>query len=183
MKVSRRFKLQIVISGILALSILFTAAIWLFASFQVNKKSLETSYLKNNYWYAKKLASETNTLLSSMGAVLQTIADQAAYHSAKEMQEDVAALMDSREPYFNSVFIVDQNRVVQAVSPSTTGTSIGQQLSSSGSQRAVTLKKPFISNPYFISSLELYVVAANPTLNPFIPLLLGLLSNSFCWIK
>ncbi|GAA3318944.1 hypothetical protein GCM10020331_023830 [Ectobacillus funiculus] len=56
----------------------------------------------------KKLASETNTLLSSMDAVLQTVADQAAYHSGKEMQEDVAALMDSREPYFNSVFIVDQ---------------------------------------------------------------------------
>ncbi|MFB9760966.1 sensor domain-containing diguanylate cyclase [Ectobacillus funiculus] len=162
MKVSRRFKLQIVISGILTLSILFTAAIWLFASFQVNKKSLETSYLKNNYWYAKKLASETNTLLSSMDAVLQTVADQAAYHSGKEMQEDVAALMDSREPYFNSVFIVDQNRIVQAVSPSATGISIGQQLDSSVSQRAVTLKKPFISTPYRGITERLIVLVSYP---------------------
>lgn len=162
MKVHRRLKLQIVISGILTLSILFTVAIWLFSSFQVNKRSLETSYLKNNYWYAKKLASDTNTLLSSMRTVLQTVANQAAYHSAKEMQENIDVLMDGRDLYFNSMFIVDQNRVVQAVSPSTTGLSIGQQLKSNVSQHAVTLKKPFISNPYRGATGRLIVLVSYP---------------------
>lgn len=162
MKVHRRFKLQVIISGILTLSILFTAAIWLFASFQVNKRSLETSYLENNYWYAKKLSSDTNTLLSSMGTVLRIIADQAVHHSAKEAQEDVDVVMDGREPYFNSIFIADRNRVVQAVSPSATGLSIGQQLNSDVSQRAVALKKPFTSKPYREITGRLIVLISYP---------------------
>jgi len=162
MKVRRRFKLQIVISVVLTLAILLTAAIWLFASFQVNKKSLETSYLENNYWYAKKLSSDTHALLSSMGMILQTIADQAVHHSTKEIQEDINVIMNGREPYFNSIFIVDQNRVVQAVSPSLTGVSIGQQLSSDASQRALALKKPFISNPYRGVTGKLLVLISYP---------------------
>lgn len=162
MKVRRRFKLQIVISMVLTLAILFTAAIWLFASFQVHKKSLETSYLENNYWYAKKLSSDTNTLLASMCTVLQRVADQAVHQSAKEMQEDINVVMDGREPYFNSIFIVDHNRIVQAVSPSTMGLSIGQQLNSDVSQRAVTLQRPLISNPYRGITGRLIVLISYP---------------------
>ncbi|GAA3318946.1 hypothetical protein GCM10020331_023840 [Ectobacillus funiculus] len=51
---------------------------------------------------------------------------------------------------------------MQAVSPSATGISIGQQLDSSVSQRAVTLKKPFISTPYRGITERLIVLVSYP---------------------
>ncbi|OES45871.1 hypothetical protein BA724_02430 [Domibacillus iocasae] len=147
--------------GVLVLvSALLTAIVGGYSAFSSTRNSLALNHLENNYQYAKKISSETNMLLTGMQEKINFIASIVQDHTFT--QEEVNWLQQANKDYFNSIFFVDSNRVIQHISPADTGLKAGTQLTSEVSIEAVKLKKPYISNPYLATSERLILLISSP---------------------
>jgi diguanylate cyclase (GGDEF)-like protein len=160
MKRSKGMTLRFMIGLLVMISVLLTAIVSGYSAISSTKQSLTLNHLENNYQYAKKISSETHTLLSVMQDKMNFIADIAQDHTFT--QHEIELLQQANKQYFNSIFIVDSNRVIQHVSPSDLGLTAGTQLISETSIQAVQLKKPFISDPYLATSGRLILLISSP---------------------
>ena len=98
------------------MAILCTVIVNWYSSANALKSALTENYLDNNYKYAKKLSLSTNNLLYHMQQSLYGLANTLGH---KQMnQELLNERRSSMRDYFNSLFIVDSNGVIQLISPS-----------------------------------------------------------------
>ncbi|WP_199484590.1 sensor domain-containing diguanylate cyclase [Peribacillus glennii] len=160
MKPNKGYTLRFTISLLVIASVLLTATISTYLSISFNKRSLTANYLDYNFQYAKKLALETNTLITSMQQKLDAVAKLANHHTFT--QEEMDLLLTANKHFFNSIFIADSNRVIQNISPSSAGLKPGIQLNTETAKMAVKLKKGFISKPYKATSGRLILLISSP---------------------
>ncbi|KAA0549969.1 hypothetical protein FZW96_01055 [Bacillus sp. BGMRC 2118] len=157
---TRGYTLRFTISLLVFLSVLLTAFVGCYSAIRANKESLSISYLQNNYQYAKKLKVETSNILSSMQRNITEIAEMTTDHVVKDEEMDFYLRFNNR--YFNSIFFVNNEGVIQNISPSTTGVSIGTKLNSAASKQAIKERKPIISTPYKATSGRLILMISSP---------------------
>jgi sensor histidine kinase regulating citrate/malate metabolism len=160
MKRSKGMTLRFMIGLLVMISVLLTAIVIRYSGVSSSKHSLTLNYMENNYQYAKKISSETNVLLSVMQDKMNFIAKVAQGRTLT--QNDVDLLLEANKQYFNSIFIVDTNRVIQHVSPFEAGLTTGSKLTSETSIEAIKSKEPFISDPYLATSGRLILLISSP---------------------
>jgi diguanylate cyclase (GGDEF)-like protein len=159
--IKKGITLRITISLLVITAILLTMLTCITSALQVNRTSLINNYLNKNESYSKKLASNTSDLLKTMENNIKVISSISARDSMTDPQM-INDLFQENTQYFNSIVIADKNRVVQALSPSTIGISVGDKLTSEQSKMAVAKKKPFISEPYRATTGRLIILISAP---------------------
>ncbi|GGD77452.1 sensor domain-containing diguanylate cyclase [Paenibacillus nasutitermitis] len=153
------YTLQFTLSLLVIVSILLTAIVSGYSALHANKQSLSTSYLENNYDYAKKLSLNTTELIESMQRNLHAMSEMA---SSQPFTQRALDLWFEANQYFNSIVIVDTRQNIKAISPANTGISPGARLNSQQSLKAIELKKPLISEPYKAKSERMIVLISSP---------------------
>jgi diguanylate cyclase (GGDEF)-like protein len=147
MSISKKgYSLVFIISVLVMSSVLLTVSISVYSAYQVSRSSLIASYLDNNKQYAEKLALNTNDLFTTMQASIKAIADVVGHGS--NLNQELNDLYGGNKQYFNSIFVANENRIIQARSSREMENVIGQQLTSETSMQAIRMKQPFISEPY-----------------------------------
>jgi len=144
--------------------VLLTATISSYLSFKSNREMLNHSYLESNYRYAANVASNTTELLQAIQGNLSTIAEKAGKTSFTT--EDLDIWFSANKNYFNSIFIADENRVIQMISSNVKGIEIGDQLNSDGAVAASGKKKFLISNPYVSVTGRFIILMSAPIITP-----------------
>jgi diguanylate cyclase (GGDEF)-like protein len=157
------FKLRTILGLLVLGAVLVTAAAGSYSAVKANQAALTDNYLASNYQYAKKLASNTTSLLNVMQNNMDSIAIKARRHTISQTELDIWA--DANELYFNSIVVVGADRSLQAVSPVSAGVAVGTRLTSEASALAVKLKKPIISEPYKAASGRLILLISSPIFN------------------
>ncbi|WP_108672086.1 sensor domain-containing diguanylate cyclase [Peribacillus acanthi] len=160
MNYKKGFTLRFIISVLVVVSVLLTALVTGYSAYNSIKQTLTINYEKNNLQYAKKLSSETNALLKSMETELASISDYAKNH--KVSQYDIDLMLKANSHYFNSILIVNEDRILQSFSPKNLGFEPGLKINSDVAKRAIKLKKPFISEPYIATTGRLIVLVSYP---------------------
>lgn len=155
--------LPFIISMLILLSVIMTAAASGYAAFKANKESLISSYLESNQGYAKKLSSDTDRIVTVMMQNINSIAK--AQEQGIMTQQSLNLWMQSNKELFNSIFIADKSRTIQLFSSSTARLNAGTVLTSESSLEAVTLKKPLISKPYIGESGRILLLLSAPFFN------------------
>ncbi|WP_071394588.1 sensor domain-containing diguanylate cyclase [Bacillus tuaregi] len=166
-------KLQIIISSLVTLAILLTISVNWYSSAQALRDTLSTNYLESNQKYARKLALSTSDMLTHMQKNVHALARILTHDNFHQI--DIDEWRAANEKYFSSLFITDENGVIQFISPSinqnieteATGTTLltGIQIQSKIFQKALTIQKPFISEPYRAAFGELIVLVSAPIFN------------------
>ncbi len=163
MRKHKGFKLRTVLGLLVIGSVLLTAILGGYLAYTSNIKSLSSSYLENNYYYAQKLSSNTSDLLDVMQNNISYIAEIAGRESFS--QKDLDIVYRGNDQYFNSIFISNSNREVRFVNPGDTGVNVGTLLTSDASLQASLLRKPMISEPYIAISGRLILMVSAPIFN------------------
>lgn len=166
MSTKKGIKLQFGIIILVVFSMFTTVFVNLYTATKTLKNSLTEESLNSNYNYAKKLALNTEDLLSSMQKNLAAL----TMVTSKNIftQEDLDLWINAYKMDFNSIMVVDSEGVIQKLSPatlrSTTGEKIktGVKVESSAFKRALTLREPFISDPYRAPSGRLLILLTAP---------------------
>ncbi|PLL43761.1 hypothetical protein CWN50_03295, partial [Klebsiella michiganensis] len=120
------------------------------------RDSIEESTVQNNIAYARKLADTTDRYLTIAQSELRWSSGQIHDLSASDELVREADRLRLQSGFFNSVVIVNSERVVRATSPESLGL-VGKILTSDASIRAVKNQVASISEP-FISASGNYVV-------------------------
>ncbi|MGE5702650.1 MAG: diguanylate cyclase [Clostridia bacterium] len=160
MRKKRTYTLQFILGLLVLFAVLMTGASSLYTAFQVNKASLAENYLRNNFNYAKKLASNTAEILLSMQNTMGAIALHEARHRLSDT--DLTHWLMANKRFFNSIFIVDANGFIRNASPSSIGYVKGKKVTSHAAQEAMLRKKPLISEPYRAITNRLIVLISSP---------------------
>lgn len=126
------------------------------ALFVFQKANIEDNIVENNIAYARKLADTTDRYLSIAQSELKWSASQIKELSNPLQLQGEADRLRLQSSFFNSVVVVNSDRIVRATSPESLDLS-GTKLSSDASILAITSRKPFISEP-FNSEAGNYVV-------------------------
>ncbi|NWL88589.1 GGDEF domain-containing protein [Paenibacillus sp. 79R4] len=155
--IKRGITLRFTISLLVIAAILLTMLTSITSALQVNRTSLIDNYLNKNESYSKKLAFNTNELLTTMQENIAAIASISVRGNELNPQM-IDDLYQANREYFNSIVIADADRVVQAYSPQDIGISIGDKLNSKQSKEAVILKNSFISEPYRTTNTDRLII-------------------------
>ncbi|WP_068618932.1 sensor domain-containing diguanylate cyclase [Paenibacillus tuaregi] len=156
--------LRFSISVLVISAVVLTMIIEIISAIQVNRSSLISSYLQNNDQYARKLAANTGNLLTTMRQnliAITAILKRGSYSNSALLDD----LFQENRQYFNSIFIANEDRVIQATSPNTSGVHQGDKLTSEVSKRAIKAKAPFISEPYLSKSGRYIILVSAPIFN------------------
>lgn len=155
------FTLRFSISFLVIVAVLLTMLIGMISAIQTNRDALISSYLQSNNQYAKKLASNTGDLLTTMKQNIISISAivRRGTHMNTVLLDD---LFQENRQYFNSIFIANENRVIQFMSSNTTGVHPGDKLTSEASKIAITSRTPFISDPYRGKSGRYIILISSP---------------------
>lgn len=134
----------------------------LHASYQVQRQQLIDAALETNHAYATKLAASTDDFFASMMQQLAYAAqvvgrdfDNPAFLGAET--ERLFLQTDS----FNSIAIIDIRAEVVANAPQTLKL-VGKQLRTRGVMKALTDRKPLISQPYLSAAGNLVISVSQP---------------------
>lgn len=147
-----KIKLHYAIGILVIMSVVCTAIFSLYSSMGGLKKSLTENYLESNYNYAKKLSLSTSDTMKHMQQNLIAIGEN--FGKSTYDQADLDAWRAANNSYFNSLFITDTNGIIQLISPAVVQFKDGykvkanQKIVSEAVQKALSLKKPLISQPY-----------------------------------
>lgn len=156
----RTYTLRFIMEMLVVFSVLATILIEVISSLHVNRTSLSTNYLENNYQYAKKLARNTADILTVLQNNVDTIARQAGEKPLAE--KDLDDWSAANRQNFHSLFITDAVGHIQKVSPLKSGVALGTLLTSHAVRLALTQKKPLISEPYRAVSGRLILMISSP---------------------
>ncbi|HZG71196.1 MAG TPA: sensor domain-containing diguanylate cyclase [Chondromyces sp.] len=168
MNIKKGIKLQFSIGLLVILSVLCTTIISWYSSDQALKDELTKHHLESNYIYANKLSSNTSDLLNHMQ---QNIIAMGKFLGRQEIgQEELDELRSANDHHFNSLFLVDSTGVIQLISPAVVQykkneVKTGVKIQSKTIQKALSIKKPFISEPYHATSGQLILLVSSPIFN------------------
>lgn len=162
MNLKRGVTLRFIISALVVMAVLLTILTSVLSALQVFRDSLTSSYLLNNYQYARKLSLTTHNLLESMHESMKVLADKADLQSIDELQDDLDMFMKSRKDLFNTAVIVDTNEVVRAFSSVSATIFKGYKLTSEAARKANLEKRPLISEPYRGATGNLMILVSVP---------------------
>ncbi|AZV42887.1 transmembrane protein [Peribacillus asahii] len=166
MNAKKGLKLQVAISILVIFSLIISILVNWYSATNAMKKSLTEEYLENNYNYAKKLSLNTYNLLEIMQQNLNAAAQLVGNKGFT--QKDLDTWKSANGLDFNSTFIVDQDGVIQRMSPSIIpakgGVKIqaGQKISTDTMKLALSKREPFISKPYRGTSGRLVLLLSAP---------------------
>lgn len=116
MPVRKGIKLRFAISLLVIMTLFCTILVSWYTSAKALKDTLTDNYLENNYKYANKLSLSTGDLLTHMQLTINGMAKTLGHK--KINQELLDERREALSDYFNSLFIVDSQGVIQLISPS-----------------------------------------------------------------
>jgi diguanylate cyclase (GGDEF)-like protein len=164
MYTKKGIKLQFALSFLVIMSILSTVMASLYTSVVALKTSLSESYLESNYEYATKLSLNTSVRLYDMKENISAAARLIGHQEFR--QWDINAWRSANRNYFNSLFIIDPNGVIELMSPEIVKYNetihSGTQIETDAIKEALSLKKPFVSEPYLATSGRLVMIITSP---------------------
>ncbi|MHA1103696.1 sensor domain-containing diguanylate cyclase [Kosakonia cowanii] len=152
----KKIKIKTLITLLSVGSVVLTAVMIMLFQFIVQKEYIEDTLSQNNLAYARKLADTTDRYLTIAQSELRWSATQIQEITDLRKLQHEANRLRLQSNFFNSIVVVNSERIVTATSPESLKL-VGVKLSSDASLVAVTSKKPFISEP-FISAAGNYVV-------------------------
>ena len=164
MPVHKGIKLRFAISLLVIMTLFFTILVNWYTSTKAIRSTLTENYLEENYKYAYKLSLSTGDLLNRMQLTIDGMAETLGHKKITQshLDEHRAALGD----YFNSLFIVDAHGVIQFISPSqvefNNKVTAGMKIQSETMKKALSIKQPFISDPYVATSGQLIMLISAP---------------------
>lgn len=163
-KRSIRFWVSILIS----ISLLLTLGVSIYAGFKTMRQTLIANSLNMNYFYAQKMAHETEeffrvsekTLLlySEELTLLSKTADKGL--NKDSINHELEELFRSTNA-FNSVAYIGKDGVVQGTFPESLNI-VGQKLRSKPTLISLKVKKPYISDPYLAGTGNYLVLMTVP---------------------
>ncbi|MEL4026302.1 sensor domain-containing diguanylate cyclase [Lysinibacillus endophyticus] len=163
-------KLNVVINILVILVVFFATVIHLYSSMDALRTSLTNNYLESNHNYATKLAEEVDYITDELQKRIIAIANLSSSSDFRQ-QSNLDTLFYSENDHFNSIFFTDTNGVIQLISPSVINTPdnisvrAGTKIDSEIMKRALTEKKPFISEVYKTKSGTLFFLVTAPVFN------------------
>jgi diguanylate cyclase (GGDEF)-like protein len=166
MHVKKGVKLQFAISFLVLMAILLTIGISWFSSAQALKESLKDNYLESNQKYANRLSLSTSDVLTYMQQNINSLGKILGHQSFRQADLDEWRMANSR--HFNSLFITDEDGVIQLMSPEIVEfkdkvkVKSGRKIQSDTVKKALSTKKPFISEPYLATSGQLIMLISAP---------------------
>jgi diguanylate cyclase (GGDEF)-like protein len=164
MRVKKGVKLQYAISFLVVMAILLTITISWYSSAQALKESLKDSYLESNQKYANRLSLSTSDVLIYMQQNINSLGKILGHQSFRQTDLDEWRMANSR--HFNSLFITDENGVIQLLSPKVVEfkdkVQSGRKIQSDTVKKALSTQKPFISEPYLATSGQLIMLISAP---------------------
>lgn len=164
MPIHKGIKLRFAISILVILTLFSTILVNLVASAKALRSTLTDIYLENNYRYANKISLSTSDLIIDMQEDINDLGKVLGHQ--KISQRLLNNWRNSNSIHFNSMFIADSNGVIQIISPSVVQfnkkVQAGTRLQSETIKKALTIKKPFISEPYIDASGQLIVLISSP---------------------
>jgi diguanylate cyclase (GGDEF)-like protein len=162
MHIKKGIKLHIIISCFMVATVFLTSTILVITSAHANRQSLINSYLDNNQQYAEKLAFDTKDLMFTMQKSIGELAKETGESNKGGWNILVEQFSEENKQYFNSVFIVNNQKTIQSVHPLNSGILSGEKLTSTQTQQALLLQKPLISEPYRATTGRLIVLISSP---------------------
>lgn len=163
MKQKKGIKIWYLISGLVLFTAIFISFINWYTSSITIKTTMSENILNNNYNYAQKVALNTTVLLEDMQQNIENLAGLLG--EERFTQQELDRWLGANSNYFNSLFILDDNGVVQIISPQSAENSKvkpGTKIKSDLMTKSLVEKKPFISNPYRANSGHLMVLVSHP---------------------
>lgn len=155
-------RLSVILTAVVMLSVLLTAALNTIVGYQEQKKSLSRTTLELNRITANELSVAVDTIFNSMTQSLKTAS---AYFATAEIMGDSATerldFMLGSMSFFNSLVLVDEHGRVTAVSPRQEGL-VGQTLTSEAAKQALEERRPLVSEPYVGVTKRLIVLVSYP---------------------
>lgn len=152
----KKIRLRTLLTSLSMGAVTITACLILCALLVFQKANIEDSITENNIAYARKLADTTDRYLSIAQSELKWSARQIEGLSNPQQLQNEAERLRLQSSFFNSVVVVNKDKIVRATSPESLGL-VGTKLSSDASILAISSQKPFISEP-FNSAAGNYVV-------------------------
>jgi hypothetical protein len=162
-------KLQLAISLFVILIVSSSTIVSWYSTTSALKATLAENYLESNYNYAKKLSMSTSDLLSHMHGTVQSLAFVAARKDFN--QAKLESWKEANTRHFNSMFMTDENGVIQYMSPRVIRFKDGIKIASGIKIQTETFKKalasrqPFMSEPYRATSGQLIMLLSAPIFN------------------
>lgn len=159
-------KLHLAISLLVIVSVVSSIIVNWYTSTNALKTSLKEELQQNNYQYAKKISFNTQELLNMMKDNLTVAARLAGRNTLS--QDTLDLWMNANSTSFNSVFMMNADGVIGLISPATVnyknGTKVraGMKIESSTMKEALSMREPFISQPYLATSGQLIVLMTAP---------------------
>lgn len=164
MSINKGVKLRLAVSILILSTVLSSIIINLVTATNAFQSTLTNTYLENNYKYANKLSINTNTLLTHMQNTINGMATSLGHKTVSQQHLDERRWELS--DYFNSIFIVDVDSVIQLISPAEVDfknhVQAGNKIETEAVKKALSLKKPFISEPHIASSGRLAIIISAP---------------------
>ncbi|PYF08448.1 sensor domain-containing diguanylate cyclase [Ureibacillus chungkukjangi] len=168
----KEIKLNVAISILVVIAVMIATVIELVSSTNALKNSLATNYLESNYNYSNKIAEGIQYVTIDLQHTIIAMAELSKSPHFDQNQLDI--LKESENGHFNSIFITDENGVIQLMSPETIDfkereTSViiqaGRKINPDVVEKSLTTKKPFITEPYITTSGTVLILITAPLLN------------------
>lgn len=164
MRVKKGVKLQFAISFLVMMAILLSIAISWYSSAQALKASLKDNYLESNQKYANRLSLSTSDLLIHMQQNINSLGKILGHQSFRQTDLDEWRMANSK--HFNSLFITNSDGVIQLLSPKVVEfkdkVQSGSKIQSDTVKKALSIQKPFISEPYLATTGQLIMLISAP---------------------
>lgn len=164
MNFKKGIKLSYLISGLVLFTAIFISVVnWYTSSISMNKMMSE-NILNNNFDYAQKIAENTTVLLEDMQQNIKNLSIELS-EDPSLTQQQFNRWLSANSNYFNSIFVTDDEGVVQLLSPEADETSKvrpGTKIVSDLMTKSLTEQKPFISEPYYANSGNLIILISHP---------------------
>ncbi|RUL51301.1 sensor domain-containing diguanylate cyclase [Lysinibacillus antri] len=162
-------KLNVVISLLLVFVVVVATVANLVYATNALRTSLTTNYLENNHNYTNKLAEGLEYVIDDMQQSITTIAKLASFPDFE--QKDLDIFYQSELEHFNSIFVTDINGMIKLISPKIIHFDNGQIVQAGTvietdiMKKALSTKKPFISEPYISAVGKLLMLVTAPIYN------------------
>jgi len=158
---STKIRLRTLITSLSTGAVMLTAILLLAALIVYQKVNIQDSIIQNNISYARKLADTTDRYLTIAQSELKWSASQIKGLSNPQQILNEAERLRLQSGFFNSVVVVNNERIVKATSPESLNL-VGTKLASTASMFAITSKKPFISEPFTSASGNYVIFLSHP---------------------
>lgn len=161
----RKLRLRTLLTLLSVGGVFLTSTLLLVGLLLFQKSNIENSLLEDNIAYARKLADITDRYF-------ETAANELAWSAAeiKGLNDQGLLVKETnrlrrQSGFFNTVVVVNRQAVIAATSPESLKL-LGVKLSSLASQQAISIRKPFISQPYISAAGNYVVFVSHPIFNP-----------------